>query len=242
MASLRQFLAILGLSAASFPGRWKSSLVIVTGLAIVTAVPLSLLALGESLKDSYLRAGMPDRVLVLSRAAHTQFGSHIPLSWADAILKAKGVRQWQGRPLVDFEVAAGLHPLKRAKAEKGDAVLRGFGPLGFAMRPELKLLAGHLPLPGSQEVIVGLQAQRKFAGFDIGRKIEAAGRSWAIVGVFETGNTLDGDVLADAGALKAARRRDDFNSVFLALASPASLEQVRTSLQDLPVMALRETD
>lgn len=242
MASLRQFLSIMRLSARSFPRRIKSSLVIVIGLACVTAVPLSLITIGESLKNNYIRAGAPDRAVVLSQGAHIQSGSRISPLWADTILHARGVRQWHGQVLTDFEIAAGFQPLKRAKPEKGNATIRGIGPLGFVMRPEFKLLSGRLPKPGSQDVIVGLQAQRKFAGFDIGHQIEAVERRWQVVGVFETGNTLDGDVVADAGALKAAKHRDGYNIVRVALKSPDRLEDFRKSLRALPVRIVRETD
>jgi len=230
------------LSARSFPERIKSSLVIVIGLTCVTALPLSLITVGESLKSSYIRAGAPDRAIVLSQGAHAQSGSRISPLWADAILHAQGIRQWHGQVLASFEIAAGFQPLKRAKPEKGNATMRGISPLGFAIRPELKLLSGRLPKPGSQDVIVGLQAQRKFADFDIGRQIDAVERRWRVVGVFETGDTLDGDVVADADALRAAKHRDGYNSVRVALKSPDRLEDFRKSLRALPVRVLRETD
>jgi putative ABC transport system permease protein len=144
--------------------------------------------------------------------------------------------------LAGFEIAAGFQPLKRSKPEKGNAVIRGIDPSGFTIRPELKLLSGRRPKPGSQEVIVGLQSQRKFAGFDIGNQIEAVNSHWRVVGVFETGHTLDGDVVADAGALKSAKHRDDYDIVRISLESPDSLEGLRKSLRALPVRIVRETD
>jgi putative ABC transport system permease protein len=242
MASLKQFLGILRLSAASFPARFKSSLVIIIGLACVTAVPLAMLTLGESLKNSYLRAGAQDRAIVLWQGARSASHSHISPSWIGAILRAPGIRVWHGQPLADFEISAGFNPLKRAKPEKGNATMRGIGPLGFVLRPELHVLAGRLPRPNTQEVIVGLRAQQKFAGFDIGRKIEAKGRRWQVVGVFETGHTLDGDVVADAGAVKAAKQRDSYDVVLIALTSPDALERLQKSLRSLPVKVMRETD
>ena len=240
MASLRQFLGIMRLSARSFPGRIKSSLAIVIGLACVTVVPLAFIAAGESLKNNYLRAGAPDRAIVLSQSPQAQSG--ISPLWAAAILHARGIRQWHGQVLASFEIAAGFQPLKRTKPENGNATIRGIGPLGFVMRPELRLLFGRLPKPGSQDVIVGLQAQRKFAGFDIGHQIEAVERRWQVVGIFETGDTLDGDVVADADALKAAKHHDGYKLVRVALKSPDRLEDFRKSLRALPVRIVRETD
>jgi putative ABC transport system permease protein len=120
--------------------------------------------------------------------------------------------------------------------------MRGIGPLGFALRPEFKLLSGRLPQSGSQEVIVGLQAQRKFADFDIGREFEAVERRWRVVGVFETGNTLDGDVIVDAAALKLVKQVAGYDAVFVGLKSPDALGVLQSALRSLPVRVIRETD
>ena len=242
MASLKQFFGVIRLSARSFPARFRSSLVIVISLAFVTTIPLALVTLGDSLKNSYLRAGSPDRAIVLWQGARHQSASHISPFWMDAILHAPAIRTWQGQVLADPEISAFFHPLKTAKSEKGDAVMRGIGPLGFVLRPELKLLSGRLPRSGTREVIVGLQAQRKFAGFDVGRQIDVRGYSWPVVGVFETGHTLDGDVVADAGTLKAAMQRESYDAVLLALKSPDALNRVQKALRSLPVTVVRETD
>src|SRR5262249_62302308 len=60
--------------------------------------------------------------------------------------------------------------------------------------------------------------------------------------VFQTGHTLDGDVVVDAGALKAARHRDRYDAVLFGLKSPDALEDLRRSLRFLPVKVMRETD
>lgn len=242
MVSLKPFFGIVRLSARSFPTRFRSSLVIVIGLAFVTTIPLAIVTMGDSLKMNYLRAGSPDRAIVLWQGARVRFKSHISSVWMDTIMHAPGIRRWHGQPLADAEISTWFNPLKRAKPEKGNAQMRGFGPLGFALRPELKLLSGRLPRPGTQEAIVGLQAQRKFAGFDIGRQIEVKGHHWPVVGVFETGHTLDGDVVADAGTLKAAMQRESYDVVLLALKSPDALNGVQKALRSLPVRVVRETD
>jgi len=242
MASLRQFLGIMRLGARSFPGRIKSSLVIVIGLACATAFPLSIVTMGESLKISYLRAGAPDRALVLSQGARRQSDSHISSNWIDTIAHAPGIRMRHGAPMVDLEISAGFHPRKRAKPEKGNARMRGIGPLGFVLRPELQLLSGRLPRPGSQDVIVGLQAQHKFAGFDIGSQFEVLERRWRVVGVFQTGNTLDGDVVVDVTALKTARQAASYDVVLVGLKSPDTLQGLQNALRSLPITVMAETD
>jgi putative ABC transport system permease protein len=239
---MRQILAVMGLGARSLPQRLRSSLMIVVALVSVTVPPLAIFALGASLKNSYLETGAPDRVMILAQGALLQTGSELSLSWSSQIAAAPGIKQWRGQPLMDMEISAGLHRSKRTRPEKGYTKVRGFGPLGFVMRPELKLVTGRLPRPGSHEVIVGLQAWRKFTGLEIGREVEIAKTNWRVVGIFRGGGNLDGDLIADAGLLKAALHRETYDIALLSLTSPDDLPRIKEALHSLPVTVLREQD
>jgi putative ABC transport system permease protein len=230
------------LAARSFPSRIKSSLVIIVALVCVTVPPLAILALGLSLRASYLSTGAPDRVMILSEGARLQSESHISPFWLQAIRTAPGIRRWHGAPLVDFEISKYFSPRKLAKPETGNARLRGIGLAGFAMRPELKVIAGRLPRPGSHDMIVGLEAARKFAGLKIGDQVSIANAAWHVVGIFQTGNNLEGDAVADADALKAALHRGSYDVALVALKSSSDLGRLQTSLRTLPVVAMREQD
>lgn len=239
---MRQVLAVMLLGARSLPQRLRSALLIIVALVCVTVPPLAIIAMGLSLKASYLKTAAPDRVLILSEGAGRQSRSHVWPSWRAEISAAPGIRQWQGQPLLDFELATGFHPPKRTRPEKGNAMLRGFGPPGFVLRPELKPVAGRLPRPNSQEVAVGLQAARKFAGLEIGRRITIADTAWRVVGIFHTGGNLDGDLIGDAGSIKAALHRGSYDVAVLSLASPDGLARLRAGLRGLPVTAVPEPD
>jgi putative ABC transport system permease protein len=242
MRMLRQVFAVMLLAARSFPERIRSSLVIVVALVCVTVPPLAILALGLSLKASYLSTGAPDRVLILSQDARRQTDSHISFLWLQTIRAAPGIRQRHGAPLVDFEISTGFHPRKQAKPENGNARLRGIGPAGFVMRPELKVISGRLPRPGSHDMMVGVQAARKFAGLEMGHQIAIANVGWRVVGVFQTDNNLDGDAVADADALKAALRRRSYDVALASVESQSDLGRVQKALRTLPVTAMTEQD
>jgi putative ABC transport system permease protein len=242
MIMLRQILAVMLLSSRSFHERIKSSLVIIVALVCVTVPPLAIVALGLSLKASYLGTGAPDRALILSQGAWRQVDSHISFLWLQTIRTASGIRQWHGAPLVDFEISTGFHPGKQAKPEKGNAMLRGIGPAGFVMRPKLKVIAGRLPRPGSHDMIVGAQAARKFTGLAIGDQVTVVNVRWRVVGIFQTGSNLEGDAVADADALKAALHRASYDVALLSLKSPSDLGRLQKSLRTLPVVAMREQD
>jgi len=242
MRTLRQIPAVMLLAARSFPERIKPSLVIVVALVCVTVPPLTIIALGLSLKASYLSTGAPDRVMILSQDARRQSDSHISPFWLQTIRTGSGIRQWHGAPLVDFEISTYFRPRKQAKPEIGNARLRGIGPAGFVMRPELKVTSGRLPRPGSRDMMVGVQAARKFAGLKIGDQVVVANVGWHVVGTFQARNNLDGDAVADADALKAALHRGSYDVALLSLKSPPDLGRLQKSLRSLSVVAIREQD
>ena len=239
---IRQVVAVMLIAARSFSERLRSSLVIIVALVCVTVPPLAIFALGLSLKASYLSTGAPDRALVLSQDAEWQDRSHISPYWIETIREAPGIRRWHGKPLVDFEISAPFHPRKRAKPENGNLKLRGIGPLGFVMRPELKVISGRLPRPGSHEMMAGVQAARKFTGLQIGDQISIADVEWRVVGIFQTSDNQDGHAVADADSVKAALHRGSYDVALLSLKAPSDLSRLQKSLLTLPVVAMREHD
>ena len=104
------------------------------------------------------------------------------------------------------------------------------------------MISGRLPRPGSHDMMVGVQAARKFAGLEIGDQATIANVRWRVVGIFQTGNNLDGDAVADADALKAGLHRLSYDVALLSLKSPSDLGRLQKSLRTLPVMAIREKD
>jgi putative ABC transport system permease protein len=206
---MRQFLTITRISLLSFRSRAVPALVIVAGLTCVCVVMLPILSMAEGLRLSYLDAGDPDRALALP--AHASAG--LTQDGVRRIMKAPGIAR------ADAELVTYAKLTKRAGNGNGYTHLRGFGANGFALRPELKLVSGRLYRPRAHEVLVGVLAARKFAGLAPGNWVTAAGTHWHVVGMYETGGTLDGDLIVDAPLLMRALNRNSYDSVLVRLSS-----------------------
>src|SRR5262249_9409031 len=72
MSTLREALAVTGMSLRSLPARYATSLVVVVGIATVVAVLVSVLAMSRGFLASMTRSGRPERALVLSRNADVE--------------------------------------------------------------------------------------------------------------------------------------------------------------------------
>ena len=124
--------------------------------------------------------------------------------------------------------------------------IHGFGPKGFALRPEIKIVAGRMVRPGAQEIMVGKPAQDQLAGMQIGDKVILPNGVWPVVGVFSAGgDPLEAELLADRDTLMNSVKRDDFTIVIARLESLDTMGRFKAALAAnpaLPVMAERESD
>lgn len=247
MKRIRQILIVGRLSIRSLHTRVRASLVIVAGLVGVSVVLLSMLSGEEGMKISYLATGHPDRAIILSSGADRDSNSSIPLSWLGPIESAPGIRRGNtGAVLVDAEAFAFVNPTKRSNGKWGYCGLRGIGPKGLAMSPEIRIVDGRTYRPGTREIVVGALARTKFSGLELGEKVRLLdGGEWNVVGHFSTNSFIDGDLIADPQMLLAAQRRTSYNSVLVALDDPEAFERLKTALTANPALSVtveRESD
>lgn len=246
-STLRQILAVTLLSLRSVPHRLGSSLVTVVGIAGVVAVLLSVLALSTGFRRTIDSSASSDRAIVLGQAAEYEAASGLSRETVSAIFNAEGIRRNQKDAPIASAEALIVAPVSR-KSNGLDAyvTLRGIGPLGLEVRPEVKLIAGRMFEPAVHEIIVGRAAGERFAGLDIGRRIVLRGGEWTVVGTFESsGDALESGLLADADTVRAAYNVKDFNSVTVRLSSPEAFKNFKRALAMDPTLDVNpklETD
>src|SRR5665213_787571 len=248
MKRLRQIGIVASLSLRSLHTRIRSSLVIVASLACVSIVLLLALSGIAGIKRSYLATGHTDRAIALSSGADRERSSSIPTSWLGSIESAPGIRHGRaGEPLIDAETYALTTTfVKRANQKPGLSGVRGIGPNGLAMSPEIKIVDGRAYRPGTREVIVGIMAREKFSGLELGDKVKLIDDGdWAVVGHFATGGFKEGDVIADPQVILAALQKPNYNSVLVSLGSSATFDRLKNSLTSNPALSVtveRESD
>lgn len=242
--AMRQFFAVTALGLRSLHTRIANSLVVIFALAVVMVGLLPLLAASDGLISSYTRAANPSRALVLSVGAATDGSSTIPQNSLKSIEKSPGIaRTRDGLAMADAEFFRPVKLLNLTTEEDGLTGLIGMGPIGFAMTPEIRLLSGRLPHAGNAEIIAGDLAERKFAGLALNTQMRLLGASWRVVGIFHTGSILDGDLIADATAMKLMQNQPDYNFVMVKLDSPAQFENFRHAVTvDKRLIALKQPD
>lgn len=217
-------------------------MVIVVGMACVIGVLLSMLSLASGLFASFAATGDPQRVIITATEARNENLSNIPRSSIPIIQNAPGIMKMpDGAPFDDASLLTNTPAFRKAGDLAGRLSLRGFGPRGIALRPEIKLIDGRMFRPGTRELIVGVGARSQFIGLELGQKVTLPDGDWPIVGVFSAGGTtLDGNLIGDVETVLAAVRRNNFSSVLLRLDSaPDSYNKLEAALTTNPTLSVR---
>ena len=233
MNTLRQCWIISLIALRSLPARRWTGLVIVAGMAIVVGVLLSMLSVSEGLARASLLGKSPADVIVLPRDTGA-----IDRSWVGTIADAPGVarRSTDGAPLADAEVNFQPPPIEGFVS--GSLQLEGFGPMGFAIRPRLRILAGRAFRPGAQEAIAGAAAAKRF-GLRVGSTISMPGGPWPIVGIFADQESLiENSLVADAETILSSLRRKGFNVVLLRLVDASAFPGFRDWVSSNPALSV----
>ncbi len=181
----RQTASVTKVGLGTLGQRLGSSLVIVIGIAGVVGVLVALLAMGEGLQATMSSGGRADTAIVLRGGSVSESQSVLVRDDVDAIEQAAGIaRDASGKPVASAElvVAASL-PLRNSQ-DAANAQLRGVDEGAWALRPDLKIIAGRKFKPGMRELVVGEAAHRQFAGLDVGKDIKLGNQTWTVAGIF----------------------------------------------------------
>jgi putative ABC transport system permease protein len=234
---MQQTLAIVGMNFKGLRCRFWPALVVVTGMACVVGVLLSMMSFTVGIVTAFAEAGDPGRAIILSLSAQSEMQSGIPRAVFPMVADADGIAKERGKPLAEAEAVVTVPMVNKMTNLDSTMVLRGLGPQSIRLRPKFRLLAGRMFAPGTRELIVGRAAQGQFAGTAIGDKVLLPDGQWSVVGVFSMqGDITEGSFFADRDTMMAANRKSTYNSVLARFSSPAGFAALRRAIAANPAL------
>jgi putative ABC transport system permease protein len=217
-----------------------------SGMALVVFVFASILMLAEGLQKTLVETGSQDNVIVIRRSSGSEVQSGVDRAQASIVETVpEAVPGPRGRPLLAKELVVLITMEKRESGSPANVVIRGISEDSFLLRPQVKVVMGRIPKPGSSEILIGRSIEKGFQGADLGESLFFAMRSWTIVGVFDAGSTgFSSEIWGDVDQLMQAFRRPVYSSVLFRLRESADFERVKTRIESDPRLTLeakRET-
>jgi putative ABC transport system permease protein len=234
----RQATSVASVGISTLRQRIGSSAVIVVGIAGVVGVLVALLAMAQGYSETLRNTGSLDTAIVMRGASASEVMSGLDRDSLTQIPQAPGVaRNAKGEPQASPElvVAANLPVKGGGPDEEGSVQLRGIGEQAWAVRPQVKIVAGRRFQPGLRELIVGRGAARQFAGLEPGREIRLGNQKWTVAGVFASGDAMESEVWGDANVVADTYGRGSGRaSVTVRLADPKAFGEFKKSLESNP--------
>lgn len=228
----KQTTAITSLNLKNIPQRWGPSLVIVVGLAGVVAVFTALLAMAVGFESTLKAAGRADVAMVLRGGSDAELNSGLARDQTTLIAQAPGVRKDDdGQPLASAEMIVIAELIRKDDVKNGaNITVRGVGPKGMKLRPQMHIVEGRMFETGKRELIVGRGVTRQFEGARIGEALRMRGSDWTVVGIFESGDANESELWCDAEVAQTTFNRQGFSSVRVLLDDPKALTAYKDAL------------
>jgi putative ABC transport system permease protein len=215
--------------------RRATTLASVLGIALVVFVLCASRMLARGMRQTMASSGKADKALVMEHDSWAEQGSRIDHSVLGRVAAAPGVaRDAKGQALVMGETVS--HLLLRSTRDRtriGTIQVRGIDDNVLALRPEVRLVAGRMPKPGTDEAAAGKGVVGLYEGLALGGQCPLGRkRSAKIVGVFETGGTAhESELWADLELTRAAFGIEaSLSSVTAQLESAAALDRFAEAL------------
>lgn len=246
--TLSQIAAVTAMNLRSLPQRKWTSLATVVAIALVTGVLLAFLAMANGFQATVAGTGAPDVMIALRKGSGNEINSILSREQALLLSEAPGLAKTaDGKPLLSPELYVIVDGIKKSSNTKANLPLRGLGPLADEVRRGIRVVAGRMFRPGTNELVVGRAVQKQFRGFELGSKIRLASQNWVVVGEFEAGGTVfESEIWADVAVLQGLYQRGStVQTVRARLSDPAQLDRIRAFSDGDPRLKLdirSETD
>jgi putative ABC transport system permease protein len=218
----------------------------IAGMALVVFVFAAILMLAEGLQKTLVDTGSYDNVVVIRKAAGSEVQSGVERLQASIVETQPEIAIGQnGKPLLAKELVVLIMLPKRGSDKPSNVVIRGISESSMTLRPQVKLIEGRMPRPGSSEIIAGQSIAKRFKGGGIGETLRFGMRDWRVVGIFDAGNTgYASEIWGDVDQLMQAFRRPVYSSVIFKLRDSSEFEKIKKRIESDPRLtleALRET-
>lgn len=217
-----------------------------SGMALVVFVFASILMLSAGLEKTLIETGSDDNVIITRRSANSEVQSGVERSQASIIESIPEISANNlGAPLLAKELVVLISLPKRGSNKPANVIIRGIHEVSLNLRPQIKLVEGRMPRPGSSEIAAGNSIAKRFKGGGIGETLRFGMRDWTVVGVFDAGATgFSSEIWGDATQLMQAFRRPVYSSLTFRLRNAGDFQTVKARLDADPRLTVdvrRET-
>lgn len=199
-------------------------------VAVIVFVLAVLLSFAAGIQASLSTTGSSRNVLVLAKGATSESTSIILTAEAARLPQTPGIaRTDDGQQLLSEEISVqAMIPRRETGAPPAGVAVRGVDPIAFQVHVGVELANGRMFEQGGLEALVGVAAQRRFAGLEVGQEItlgKLSNRKFRIAGTFSAGGSaLESEIWAPRSMIADVYDRRIISSALMRIAPEASVD------------------
>jgi putative ABC transport system permease protein len=231
-------------NARSLLVRKVTTLATALGIALVVFVFAGALMLGD-VSRVLAATGRADTVIILRKGSDAELTGAINNEHLGLFRGPPQVSQAGG---VIGEIVVVVIADHADGSGSSNVLVRGTPPEGIAFRPEIKIISGRAPKPGTNEVIVGKGIAGRFTGLSIGQSLDLRrNRPLIVVGEFSaSGASYESEVWGDLDYVRnALGRQAVVSSARVRLNSASDFDAYRQAIETdkrYSMKVMRESD
>lgn len=221
--------------------RWRSTLATILGVALVVAVFVLVQALAVGLEAAGANTGVEGNLLVMRKGSTSESSSQVTLAQVKTIQFLEGVaRDGQGKPLISPDVLVLINLPRRENKGEANVLVRGIGPNGAKLRPQVTLIDGRWFTPGRREVAISKRLSERFAETGLGEKFKTGGHELTVVGHFDAGSTaFDSEIWMDGDECRSIFDREYYSSLLLKTTDPVAATKLAVRIEKDKTLSLK---
>ncbi|HLN57846.1 MAG TPA: ABC transporter permease [Thermoanaerobaculia bacterium] len=185
-------------------------------VCLVVTVFLFVLALWQGVSRTLSVTASTRNVITMRVGSQAEMQSVVTKDAYETIRSLPGIeRSPSGESYVSAELIS-LVNLPREDGQTANVQVRGMDPIGFSMRPGVRIVGGRMFTVGTNEAVVSKNLANRFAGMKIGDTIKTGSYRWVVVGHFDaSGSAYESEIWTDARDLQGQTKRQIFSSIFV---------------------------
>jgi putative ABC transport system permease protein len=216
------------------------------GIALVVFVFAGTLMLKHGIQQALATNARSDTAIILRKGSDAELASTISQDLLGLFRGPAQVSQTGGGVIGELVVI--ITADRTDGSGISNLLIRGTPPEGMAFRPEVKIISGRAPAPGTNEVIVGKGISGRFKGVAPGQSFDVRrNRPLVVVGEFTAeGSSFEAEVLGDLDVIRRSLGREGVvSSARVRLSDPNAFEAYRATIEAdkrFSMKVMRETD
>ncbi|MBL9018644.1 MAG: ABC transporter permease [Myxococcales bacterium] len=204
------------------------------GIALVVFVFAAAMMLGEGVTRALASSGRPDTVIVLRKGSDAELSSSLDQATLGLLRGNSAVAQGEGAGVIGEVVIIITAEIEGKDGQISNVLIRGTQADGIKFRPEIRIVSGRAPQPGTNEVIVGKAIAGRFKGVSEGGTFELRrNRPVQVVGTFSAdGSSYESEVWGDVDVIRTSvGRQSAVSSARVRLNSASDFETYRLAME-----------